>query len=110
VALAMTAGAAVAQDDQPDAAVMAYKAELHPVNNSGVYGIATVVPSTDGAQLTVTVAARNLEPAQTHPQHIHGHEGGERSSCATLEHDMDANNLLTLEESVAAAGPALVPL
>src|SRR5690606_5139831 len=110
VALLLAAGVAAAQDGQPDAAVMAYKAELHPVNNSGVSGIATLAPSTDGAQLTVIVAARNLEEGQVHPQHIHGLEGGERSSCATLANDMDANNLLTLEESVAAAGPALLPL
>lgn len=110
VALLLAAGLAAAQDGQPDAAVMAYKAELHPVNNSGVSGIATLAPSTDGAQLTVIVAARNLEEGQVHPQHIHGLEGGERSSCATLANDMDGNNLLTLEESVAAAGPALLPL
>lgn len=104
-------GTAVAQDGQPDpAALGAYKAELHPVNNSGVSGIATLVESMDGVQLTVIVAARNLEPGQTHPQHIHGLEGGEASRCATLMDDMNGDNLITLDESVAVSGPALLPL
>lgn len=106
-----TAGTAVAQDGQPmPPALQAYKAELHPVNNSGVSGIATIVPSADGAQLTVTIAARNLEAGQPHPQHIHGHDSGEISLCATLAQDMDGNNLLSTAEAAVAGGPPLLPL
>lgn len=111
VTMGIAASVAVAQEvPQTPFADGAYKAKLLPVNNSGVSGEALMVPSADGTQLTVIVAARNLEPGQVHPQHIHGLEDGSVATCATLAQDVSGEHLLTLDESGPVHGPAIVPL
>jgi hypothetical protein len=105
VAFGAVAGTAAAQNGENSV----FKVELHPVNNSGVSGVASVGLSSDGTQVSVILTARNLESGQVHPQHIHALSGG-TATCPTLANDTDGDNLISLEESGPATGPAVLPL
>jgi hypothetical protein len=88
---------------------MQYKANLNPLNNSGVSG--TAMLTLEGKMLTVEINATGLEANKLHPQHIHGFIDNNRNSiCPTMSFDTNGDGILTLAETVPAYGPVLLEL
>ena len=95
-----------------------YAAELTPLNNSGVVGAAAFVIA--NGELTARVFARGLVPGQLHPQHIHGLEGGQNSTCPAPDAADDIPNspataanpdaIISVAEGAPAYGAVRVPL
>jgi hypothetical protein len=101
----------VVDDIKEEQKARIFKVELQAVNNSGVTGEAMITYMKDG-KFEVHVNAKNLAPNMVHPQHIHGfgfNEDPRKSVCAPPS-AAGEDGLLTLEESEAYAGPALIPL
>jgi hypothetical protein len=91
---------------------MLFKADLTPLNSSGVNGFAQL--TLDGNQLTVKIHATGLEPNEVHLQHIHGlfDANGKpiKSTTPTLAQDTNHDGYIELAESILAYGPIVVPL
>lgn len=95
-------------DDQKDKGKKVFKAELDPLNNSGVSGYAML--TLEGKKLTVEIHAKGLEAEKEHPQHIHGLENNENATCPTLSADENGNGLIEIGEGLPFYGPVLLPL
>ncbi len=94
------------RDDRP----VQFRAELTALNGSGVTGFVTVdadsqVRDTSGS-VTVTVEARGVSNDVPHPQHLH--IGGEGECPDQIIAGTD--DVLTVEEGMAAYGPIAVSL
>lgn len=89
-----------------------FKANLSPLNNSGVTGEATFIYMEDG-RFQATVSAKNLAPNVVHPQHIHGFgfedENPQDAVCPPMS-AAGEDGLLTLEDGLPFYGPVLVSL
>lgn len=89
--------------------VMMYKAELHMLNNSGVWGMAELM--LDGDELTVSIQANGLVPDTPHAQHIHGiTDNFGNSSCPPPSADTDGDGFVSVGEGLPYYGGVLVPL
>ncbi|MDQ4143934.1 MAG: hypothetical protein M3198_09370, partial [Actinomycetota bacterium] len=80
-----------------------FRAELAPVNDSGVSGNAAVSVFQD--EVRVAIDARGLTPNEVHPQRIHGFEGRE-ASCPDENDDTNGNGIVDAREAEAAYGEA----
>lgn len=98
----------------------AFKAELKPLNHSGVTGTATFQYIRDakkdgsgGGKFEAHIMARNLAPNMVHPQHIHGFgfeaRNPEKAVCPPMSAAGD-DGLLTMEDGLPFYGPVLVSL
>ena len=89
-----------------------FKANLSPLNNSGVTGEATFIYMEDG-RFQASVEAKNLVPDMVHPQHIHGFgfeaKNPKNAVCPPMSAAGD-DGLLTLADGLPFYGPVLVPL
>ena len=85
-----------------------YRTTLTPLNNSGVWGTATI-RLTDG-NYTVKMNAFGLEPNKEHLQHIHGHVDKHNSECPLPTADVDHDGLVSLVEGLPFYGPILQSL
>ena len=127
--LFLGAAAAAAFAAGPAAAeVIQYRANIAPLNNSGVTGIANFFHDTTANTLAVRINARGLTPNTPHPQHIHGSfadagcttRAGSMSQVAGLcidgtpsesniptipENDLDGDGFLETVEGTPAYGP-----
>lgn len=83
------------------------RAELAPLNNSGVTGRADVL--VDGRRVNVQVQARRLLKKMPHAQHIH-FGAKARNECPTVRDDDNADHRLTTAEGQPAYGPVRVSL
>lgn len=95
------------------AAPMLFKADLTPLNDSGVWGSALL--TLNGNQLTVKINATGLEPNEIHPQHIHGFYdvNGKiiKSTNPTLaQDDKNHDGFIEDAEGAKAYGPVMIPL
>lgn len=110
VLLSAVAGAALLAAAPAQAAPMLFEANLAPLNNSGVSGLARL--SLDGNLLTVNITASGLTPDQPHPQHIHGRfdEAGRpaNSTVPTLALDTDRDGFIEVREGVPTYGPVIL--
>jgi hypothetical protein len=66
------------------AATINYQANLDPLNNSGVRGVANLTLNDTNNTLLVNINATGLVPNQPHPQHIHGLLGGLNATVPTV--------------------------
>jgi hypothetical protein len=89
-----------------------FKANLSPLNNSGVTGEATFTYMEDG-KFEAHINAKNLVPSMVHPQHIHGFgfedKNPENAVCPPMSAAGD-DGLLSLEDGQPFYGRILVPL
>lgn len=102
----------VVDDIKEEQKARAFKADLKPLNHSGVTGTATFQYIKDG-KFESDIRARNLAPGMVHPQHIHGFGFEERNPEIAVCPPMSAageDGLLTLEDGLPFYGPVLVPL
>ena len=92
--------------------VKMYKAQLNPLNNSGVYGTATVMMKANG-EFEVITDVQGLAPGMVHPQHIHGfvmENMADKNSVCPPPSAAGADGLLTLEEGQPFYGPHIIAL
>lgn len=84
-------------------ALKVFKADLQPLNNSGVSGkfMATYAV---GGNIQAEVNARNLVPDMVHPQHIHA-----ESKCPPMS-AAGEDGLLTMSDGLPFYGPVFIPL
>jgi hypothetical protein len=106
----------VVDDIKEEQKARAFKAELRPLNNSGVTGTATFQYLTNtkkDGKFESHIMAKNLAPNMVHPQHIHGFgfemKNPENAVCPPQSAAGD-DGLLTLEDGLPFYGPVLVPL
>jgi hypothetical protein len=92
-----------------------YKADLQPLNGSGVSGEALLAFDEDTGRLTVVVSADGLEANQIHIQHIHGFaDDGDPSTprqdalIPDRSDDADGDGYIELLEGVPDYGPILL--
>lgn len=85
-----------------------YKANLQPLNRSGVTGKAEL--TLVGDQLTVEIEAMGLEPNMTHAQHIHGFADNRNASCPNPTADTNGNHIVEFAEGLPYYGPVILPL
>ena len=108
VILACTPFAAIADDDD-DGDESEYKANLVPLNDSGVY--AEVELELEGKKLKVSIEASGLEAGKPHPQHIHGFgDASANSTCPTSEADANGDGVVSVGEGLPNYGPIVLPL
>ncbi len=90
-----------------------YRADLSPLNNSGVSGTAHLMLNDDGT-LTVDIMATGLEADINHDQHIHGFLDGTNAVSPPQSAGGDAaspqGTLLSVGEGAPFYGPILLPL
>lgn len=82
-------------------------AELHPLNNSGVHGKASVRHGS--AFINAMVKVNGAAAGLPHAQHIHFGEQAAHE-CPTFKMDTDRNRLINTVEGVPAYGPIAVSL
>lgn len=87
-----------------------YIAPLHPLNRSGVSGMANLSlnDTQPGAALTASVNARGAEPNQVHAIHIHGMTDGTDAECPTPTADTNNDRLVSVFEGAPFYGPIKV--
>lgn len=86
-----------------------YRAELDPLNRSGVEGVAKI--QVQKGTFTVQVNANGHVPGEVHPQHIHGKtDKNEVSTCPTAEADDDGDGFVEVGEGGPSYGPVFIPL
>ena len=85
-----------------------FRTTLMPLNNSGVFGTATI-RLTDG-QYSVKIHAFGFEPNKEHAQHTHGHVDKRNSECPAPSADTDHDGLVSLIEGLPFYGPVLQSL
>lgn len=106
--LGLSAGGAQAAD---------FRADLDPLNSSGVNGTVLFDLSDDRETLTVTFDATGFAPNQPHVGHIHGAfvdgnvplEAAD-STVPTLAQDTDNDGFIELAEGQTTYGPIILPL
>lgn len=93
---------------------MRYRAELNPLNDSGVHGLAEAIVDTTADTMWIGVYASDLELDQIHAQHIHGRfneDGSVKDSFTpTLADDADGDTFIEVLEGVASYGDVILPL
>ncbi len=96
-----------------------FKADLKPLNNSGVNGTALLEVLEAQNLLRVTINATGLEPNMLHPQHIHGRfansgsnfEGQPINSVTPPPSaDTDGDGFIEVLEGLPFYGPIILPL
>ena len=92
-----------------------YRAELQPLNGSGVKGEVLLALDHDTGLLTVVVSADGLESNQVHIQHIHGFADDGNPATPRIDAtipdmgaDADGDGYIELLEGVPAYGPILL--
>ena len=85
-----------------------FQVDLAPLNDSGVSGQAEI--KVDGDMLTVKIQATGLEPGQVHPQHIHGFDNPNNSTCPGPERDVNGDGLVDVGEGLPDYGPVILSL
>ena len=80
-------------------------AQLHPLNNSGVHGTASVRHGS--AFINAMVKVNGVAAGLPHAQHIHFGEQAAHE-CPTFKLDTDRNRLINTVEGVPAYGPIAV--
>ena len=95
--------------DMGSSIMRTFKAQLAPLNNSGVTGEAYI--TVEGNTLTVKVWAEGLEANMVHPQHIHGFKADNRNStCPSPAADKNGDGIVDLLEGLPSYGPVLLEL
>ena len=107
VATTMPSNAASVSTEEPAPRSAVTRADLQPLNNSGVNGESEVV--VEGRKLMVTVNARRLLKDMPHAQHIH-FGAKARHECPTVRDDDNADHRLNTLEGQAAYGRVRVSL
>lgn len=87
-----------------------YFADLQPLNNSGVDGVAVFAFDDDTDTLTIAVAANGLEPNLVHPHHIHGFVNGADAQEPTMANDTDGDGYVEGFEGGPIYGPVMLGL
>ncbi len=102
-----TGGRPAGAPPQAASAVEEHTAELRPVNDSGVRGLARLTLA--GDRLTVRITARGLEENRIHKQYIAGGGGGE-ATCPTEAEDENGNGFVEHREAQSAYQRIVLPL
>lgn len=87
---------------------LGFRAELEPLNGSGVSG--TAIFSQLGRTLRFQITAAGLQPEEEHPQHLHRLEDGAPGECPTEVQDENGDGVISAEEGEAVYGPVAVEL
>jgi hypothetical protein len=103
-----TAADETTETDGTDGGQQGFRAELEPLNGSGVSG--TAIFSQLGRTLRVQVTAAGLQPEEEHPQHLHRLDDGAPGECPTEVQDENGDGLISDEEGQAVYGPVAVEL
>lgn len=98
----------VAAKHAPASKSAIYKADLQPLNDSGVSGTAQI--KIQNGRFVAQVNATGVAPDQPHAQHIHGFTDGTVSTCPTFADDADGDGLVSVSEGAPRYGGILVPL
>ena len=87
-----------------------YIAPLHPLNRSGVTGMANLSLDSrqPGASLEASINARGTEPNQIHAVHIHGKLDAEVAKCPTNRADTNSDGIVSVFEGAPDYGPIKV--
>jgi hypothetical protein len=85
-----------------------FRAELEPLNSSGVSG--TAIFSQLGRTLRVQVTAASLEPQEEHAQHLHRLEDGAPGECPTEVQDENGDGVISDQEGETVYGPVALEL
>ncbi len=94
-----------------DTATMVYRAELTSINEdvSGLSVSGTATITLRGDSMFIEVVASGLEPGMMHMQHYHGFTDGQEAECATMDEDVNGDEIVDLIETRAVSGVTLVP-
>ena len=87
---------------------LGFRAELEPLNGSGVSGKA--IFSQLGRTLRFQITAAGLQPEEEHPQHLHRLEDGAPGECPTEVQDENGDGVISAEEGEAVYGPVALEL
>lgn len=79
-----------------------YRAQLQPINNSGVLGESAF--AVNDARILAEVLAGRLVPG-THAVHVHTQE-----ACPTADSDVNDDGVIDVLEAIAVSGEILIPL
>lgn len=101
-------GETTATDEGGGGGQQGFRAELGPLNGSGVSG--TAIFSQLGRTLRVQVTAAGLQPQQEHAQHVHRLEDGAPSECPTEVQDENGDGLISDQEGQSVYGPVALEL
>jgi hypothetical protein len=101
-------GDTTATDDGGGGGQQGFRAELEPLNGSGVSG--TAIFSQLGRTLRVQVTAAGLQPQEEHAQHLHRLEDGAPSECPTEVQDENGDGLISDQEGQSVYGPVALEL
>jgi hypothetical protein len=114
LAVSATALAANKDKGQRGQSVQRYSAALTPITTNDEDARGTARLTLRGNRLTVRIDASGLEPNETHPQHIHGFEGGQgkkrNATCPTAAQDANGDGEVSVAEGQVTYGPILLPL
>jgi hypothetical protein len=103
----LTTGTANASRDTASSTGTDVQARLHPLNDSGVRGVAMV--DSHGRRLDIDLHARGLAKGLPHAMHIHYGEQA-RHECPNFRDDTNGDFRLNVAEGVPDYGPIAVSL
>lgn len=85
-----------------------YKTCAYPMNGSN--SVALTYLEVKGNLLKATVLAAGVTPNEQHPQHLHGLDNGENSTCPPASADTNNDGLISIEEGRPYYGGVKLPL
>lgn len=92
----------------PGSDAVLYKTCAYPMN--GTTSVALSVFELRDNILKATIVAANVTPNRAHPQHLHGFENGNNSSCPPMSADTNSDGLISITEGAPFYGPVQLPL
>jgi hypothetical protein len=97
---------------QPAHAEKIYVAKLTPLNSrvSGREPRGDLRVAVAGDTLVIALDAQGLPGGMMHMAHLHGHPGGENSTCPAAAADTNRDGIVDLAETEPAAGVTMIPL